>query len=155
MEHTHEDSALAHPEAGGNKERILQLVLVVGDIVSFLAFAALGRSSHGEAAGLGAFLEVVKTAAPFLLGWFLAAPFLGAYRLAEKPGAPLLRVVPFARRTALAWLAAWPLGLALRALFLWRGIPVSFALVTFITNIIFLVGWRSLFAWLASRRLRH
>jgi hypothetical protein len=127
-------------------------MLVAGDIMSFLAFAALGRSSHGEAAGLGAFIEVAKTAAPFLLGWFLAAPWLGAYRLAEKPG--ILRVGPFARRTALAWLAAWPLGLALRALFLWRGIPISFALVTFITNIIFLVGWRSIFAWLVSRRSR-
>jgi hypothetical protein len=146
---------MAQPEAGSGRERILQLVLVAGDIVSFLAFAALGRSSHGEAAGLSAFVEVAKTAAPFLLGWFLAAPFLGAYRLADKPATPLLQVVPFARRTALAWLAAWPLGLALRALFLWRGIPISFALVTFITNIIFLVGWRSIFAWLASRRLRR
>jgi hypothetical protein len=126
----------------------------VGDIVSFLVFAALGRSSHGEAAGLGALFEVAKTATPFLLGWFLAAPWLGAYRLAEKPGAPPLQVGPFVRRTALAWLAAWPLGLALRALFLWRGIPVSFALVTFITNIIFLVGWRGIFAWLASRRFQ-
>lgn len=127
-------------------------VLVLGDCISFLVFAAIGRSSHGEAAGFGALLEVVKTAAPFLLGWFLAAPWLGAYRLTPLPAIdrratnanPLM---PFIKRTALAWVVAWPIGLGLRALFLQRGIPLSFAIIVFLTNTVLLVGWRSFFAW--------
>ena len=91
--------------------------------------------------------EVAWTAAPFLLGWFAVVPFVGALRgeLLAQPGSLL-------KRTALAWLIAWPLGLGLRALFLQRGIPLSFALVTGITNTVLLLGWRGIAAWVLGRR---
>ncbi len=140
MEHTHSNSAATEA-----RTQRMRLLLVGGDIVSFIVFAIIGRSSHGEAAGLAAMVEVLKTAAPFLLGWFLVAPWLKAYRPPEgQTGA-------FLRSTALAWLVAWPLALLLRALFLQRGIPVSFALVTLISNLVLLLGWRGVFAWLTNR----
>lgn len=120
--------------------------LVAGDALAFILFSAIGRTSHGEAAGLAALLQVAGTAAPFLAGWFLAAPLLGAYRPALLAGPR-----PMLARTALAWLAAWPLGLGLRALLLQRGIPLSFALVTFATVLVILSIWRGLFALGASR----
>jgi hypothetical protein len=155
MEHTHpESAAAAHKRGGFDRWRV---ALMVGDILSFLVFASIGRSSHGAAAGLSAMFEVLKTAAPFLLGWFLVAPFLGAYRRSQPAKAGATRLVDWLRRsllarTLLAWLIAWPLALALRALFLGREIPLSFALVTFLANTILLLGWRGVFVWLTRGR---
>ncbi|MFO7168593.1 MAG: DUF3054 domain-containing protein [Chloroflexota bacterium] len=119
--------------------------LAAGDTAALLVFAAIGRSSHGEAAGLDAALQVAGTAAPFIAGWFLVAPALGAYGRATAGVRPMLA------RTAICWLAAWPVSLLLRALALQRGIPLSFALVTFVTVLFILGVWRGLFAWLAAR----
>lgn len=120
--------------------------LVAGDVLAFLAFAAVGRASHSEAAGLDAILQVAGTAAPFALGWFVVAPLAGAFKaeLAAKPRKML-------ERTALAWLIAWPIGLVLRALVRQSGIPLTFAIITLLTNMLLLLGWRGLFAWLTAR----
>ncbi len=121
-------------------------MLAAGDALAFMAFAALGRASHSEAAGIAAILQVAETAAPFAIGWFVVAPFAGAYR-AELVQQPRLMLA----RSALAWLLAWPLGLLLRALIRQSTIPLSFAIVTLIANMLILLGWRGIFAWLASR----
>ncbi len=153
MEHIQTDASAAHPYLG---QRGYVTTLVLGDILAFLIFADLGRRSHGAAAGLSALFEVIKTAAPFLLGWFAVAPWLKAYRderLTSNPNEPQQRgllVRTMLQRTTLAWLVACPVGLVLRALFLWRGIPVSFAIVTFASTLLILGGWRALFAWLVS-----
>ncbi|MEN9938645.1 MAG: hypothetical protein RLZZ387_5224 [Chloroflexota bacterium] len=120
--------------------------LVAGDVAAFLVFSAVGRSSHGAAAGLDALLQVAGTAAPFAVGWFLVAPFVGVFGPAAVSG-----VRPMVARTALAWLLAWPIGLALRALLLQRSVPLSFALVTLVTVLVILVVWRGVFALAASR----
>lgn len=123
------------------------LALLGGDVISFLVFAAIGRNNHGETSGLGALGAVAGTAAPFMLGWLVVATLSGALRggLVSQPRRLL-------GRTALAWLIAWPLGLGLRALFLQRAIPLSFAIVVGITNTVLLLGWRGVFAWLFNRR---
>jgi hypothetical protein len=122
-------------------------LLAVGDALAFMIFAALGRASHSEAAGFAAILQVAETAAPFAIGWFVVAPFAGTYRadIASRPRQML-------ERSALAWLLAWPIGLLLRALIRQTTIPLSFALVTLITNLLILLGWRGLFAWLNAKR---
>jgi quinol-cytochrome oxidoreductase complex cytochrome b subunit len=119
--------------------------LVVGDAIVFLIFAAIGRNNHGEASGFAAIPQIVLTALPFAVGWFIVAPFVGAYRrvLADQPKA-------MAIRTAFAWFLAWPVGLLLRWFFVDRvKVPptsasdfAAFATVTFIFNLIVLMVWR-------------
>lgn len=122
-------------------------LLVGGDVLAFLAFSALGRRSHGAAAGLDAFAQIAETAAPFAAGWLLAAPLLGAFKpdVVAHPRAML-------SRTALSWLVALPIGLLLRALVRQSGIPLSFAITTLLVLMVLLCGWRGAFAWLARRR---
>lgn len=116
--------------------------LVVGDALSFLAFAAAGRQQHGHVETLG---DIALTAVPFALGWFVVSPWLGAFRhsLLEAP----LRML---RRTELAWLCAWPVTLILRVLIAPdHAMPWTFALVILIANALFLGAWRTLLALLA------
>ena len=122
-------------------------LLVAGDLLAFLAFSALGRRSHGEAAGLDAVLQIIETAAPFAIGWLLVAPFLGVFssEIVTRPR-------PILARTSLAWLIALPIGLVLRAIVRQTGIPLSFAITTFLVLLALLGGWRGAFAWLAARR---
>lgn len=121
-------------------------VLVVGDVVAFIVFAWIGRRSHAESVGLDGLVETVETAAPFIAGWFLVSPLLGAFRAEMAPGV-------MARRTALAWLPALPVALVLRALALGRASPAIFAVITGVTNLVLLVGWRTAFAWVLRRRV--
>ena len=117
--------------------------LVCGDIVVFLAFAAIGRGTHNEPTGLAAIPEIIITAAPFAIGWFIVAPFVGAYRsdIVKAPAA-------MAKRTALAWALSWPVALALRWFFVDRSRGTSasafftFALVTFLFVLVILLIWR-------------
>ena len=124
--------------------------LIAGDALAFLVFAVLGRGQHHETTGLAALGQVIVTALPFALGWFLVAPLVGAYRRAatDMPARTL-------RRTLLAWLAAWPVTLLLRWAFTGRIPLVTFALIILIANAILLGLWRFAFAlaerWLASR----
>lgn len=50
--------------------------LAAGDLTALLAFAYVGQVSHGGGEGG---LGVLKTAAPFVLSWFLVSPLTGAY----------------------------------------------------------------------------
>ena len=120
--------------------------LVAGDLLAFNVVTAIGLLSHGELTGLDKLGEVAKIAAPFAIGWFLVAPFAGAFRakIAGRPG----RVLP---RAALAWLIALPIGLLLWSLIRQRPVQPAFAVVTFLTNLIVLLGWRGVFAWLVAR----
>ena len=120
--------------------------LAAGDLVAFNIVTAIGLLSHSELTGLDALGQVAIVAAPFAVGWFLIAPFAGAFR-ADIAGQPR-RILP---RTALAWLIALPIGLLLWSLIRQKSIQPAFAVVTFITNLIVLLGWRGLFAWLAAR----
>ncbi len=126
------------------------ILLVIGDAIVFLIFAAIGRRSHGEAASISSFLQIVGTAAPFALGWFIVAPFIGAYRRRQTTG-----VGNMAQRTALSWVAAWPVALLFRGIAVDRAVPpLTFMLISLISNMVFLEVWRVLFAWLSRLKRR-
>jgi hypothetical protein len=113
-------------------------ILIIGDILVFLAFAAIGRTSHGAATGFAAIPQVIETALPFIAGWFLVAPWLGAYRreLASNPR-------KMAGRTLLCWLCAWPVAMTIWGIFVDHGIPpLSFAAVTLLFNAVLFLVWR-------------
>ncbi len=128
------------PPETSNTRRIA--TLVVGDALTFLIFAAIGRSSHGEATGLAAIPQIALTAAPFAAAWFIVAPFAGAYRR-ELTAQPRKMAI----RTVLAWLLSWPVAMALRGIFVDHAVPpISFALITLIFNTFILLIWRWPFA---------
>jgi hypothetical protein len=113
-------------------------ILIIGDILVFLAFAAIGRTSHGAATGFAAIPQVIETALPFIAGWFLVAPWLGAYRreLASNPR-------KMAGRTLLCWLCAWPVAMTIWGIFVDHGIPpLSFAVITLLFNAVLFLVWR-------------
>ncbi len=144
-----EDTTLdAQGKAQGMSNTARIISLVIGDVIVFLVFSAIGRRSHNEAAGLNSLLQIAITAAPFAISWFIVSPFVGAFKrgLEVRPG-------KMAQRTALAWVASWPLALALRGVFVDHGIPPwTFAIITLITNIILLLVWRVPFAWIVKSR---
>ena len=119
--------------------------LVAGDLIAFHIVTAIGLLSHGELTSFSALGEVVQIATPFAAGWFLIAPFLGAYK-PEVVTAPR-RVLT---RSALAWLIALPIGLAIWSVVRQKSVQPAFAVVTFITNLVVLLGWRGAFALLAA-----
>lgn len=126
------------------------IMLVIGDMMCFLIFAALGRNTHGETSGFAAIPQIIVTALPFAAGWFLVSPFVGAFRrkIMAQPRA-------MATRTALAWLLAWPVAMLLRGFFVDHRIPpLSFAAVVLLFNMLLLLVWRWPFALNNSMRKR-
>lgn len=123
------------------------IAVALGDALVFVIFSLVGRGNHHEASGAGALPDVLGTAAPFLVGWFLVAPLVGAYRHGALGAAR--SALP---RTALAWAVAGPVGLLLRAALLRRGIPLSFAVVALLFNLVALLVWRGVAAAIPWQR---
>ena len=124
------------------------ILLVIGDLICFLIFAALGRNTHGEASGFAAIPQIILTALPFVAGWFLVSPFVGAFRhkILSQPRAMVIR-------TAVAWLIAWPVAMLLRGIFVDHGVPpLSFAIIVLFFNMLLLLIWRWPFALNNSMR---
>lgn len=121
-----------------------QLGLALGDCAVFGLFALLGRRSHGDAAPIA---DIARIAAPFALAWLASAPWAGLYRepLISQPRQA-------ASRAALTWLAAGPLGLALRSLVFGSEFKPAFAITTMLFNLLLLLGWRAGAAALLRRR---
>lgn len=142
------ETPAATTEHKGMSDRTRIISLIIGDLIVFLVFAAIGRRSHGEAAGLDSLLQIVLTAAPFAAGWFIVAPFTGAFRrgLENQPGKML-------RFTLLSWVAGWIAGFIFRGIFVDYAVPpLSFAIVSFLSNAVFLLIWRLPFAWIVRAR---
>ncbi|CAA9294263.1 MAG: hypothetical protein AVDCRST_MAG26-4335 [uncultured Chloroflexia bacterium] len=119
-------------------------ILIAGDVVAFLGWVVAGLSSHRMGTNIVA--NLARVVAPFLIGWFVVAPFTGAYRrdLLRNPRA-------FLGRSALAWLLGVGLGLALRARPFGSGFVPAFAAVTYAVTGVFVLGWRAAFVWLWQR----
>lgn len=123
-------------------------VLIAGDAVCFVVFATQGLLSHKQSAGP---LDVLSTAYPFALGWFVVAPLLGAYRRRATSRGPARALAA----VEMAWLGAYPAAILARwALGPDHKMPVSFAVVILLANAIVLGSWRSLFVFLAGRLAR-
>ncbi|MDB5085015.1 MAG: hypothetical protein JWN30_1901 [Bacilli bacterium] len=119
-------------------------ILIIGDIVLFLLFALLGRNQHSEAVSTGSLL---LTSLPFIVGWLIVGGLFRSW--SERSISSVGTAVLFVLKT---WVIAGPLSLGLRALFLWRGIPVAFAIVALLVNFIFLTIWRILAVYLLKKR---
>jgi Protein of unknown function (DUF3054) len=136
------------PAVRSNGARLTNLI--IGDALVFLIFALIGRRSHGEAAGFNTVVQIVVTALPFLAGWFIVSPFLGAFRKGLET-----RPLEMAKKTLLAWICAWPVAMILRGIFVDHAIPPwTFWLVALLANTILLLLWRVPVAFLGRIRER-
>lgn len=123
------------------------LVLLAGDLVALTLFAVLGRSTHDEVIALRAARAVAGTAAPFIVGWLVAAPLLGALRARSTATLPMMpRVV------LTSWIAGYPLAMLLRGIALGRTSPLSFYVVALLVPLLLLLVWRLTFALIEGRR---
>lgn len=121
-------------------------LLALGDLVILLVFAVIGLSNHKEAITLG---SVARTAAPFVVAWFIVAPWLGAF--GRSASAASTQTLPFVRRSAVAWVVAWALALLARALVFRDGIAPPFAIIALVFNAVLLLAWRAALSALVWR----
>jgi hypothetical protein len=132
------------PEDGFLSRRLDRgaLPLAVGDVLAILVVLSIGASSHHETAFL---LEnplyLAGIYAPFLIGWAIAAPPIGAY----SPGAveSAKASVPLAVRS---WVPAALIGVGLRWVGAFHGgaDPV-FVLVMVVTGSVGIGVWRAVY----------
>jgi hypothetical protein len=102
------------------------LPTLAGDVCVIVVVLGLGIVRHRGLEGLGDLPGVAETVTPFLLGWFVLAPLLGAY------GEPVLRDRGQAvLRGVGAWIGAAVLGSAIRSTAAFSGgaTPVFVAVV--------------------------
>lgn len=118
------------------------LPLAVGDLLVIVAFIYAGTLQHGTVpfplTGADDVLALLAVAAPFLVGWVLAAPVVGAYSAGAVESAKAS--VPLAIRS---WIPAAVIGLIIRATpVVDGGVAVSFAIVMLIVGSVSLGVWR-------------
>lgn len=115
-----------------------RLLLLIGDVVTFLAFAALGRRAHSMGSALD---DVMGTALPFMVAWLLVAPFTRAFGEEATDGSKSA-----ALKALQTWAIAFPLGLLIRTPIVGRLPHYSFAIVAGIFTLVMLTGWRAVLA---------
>lgn len=116
-----------------------RLALAVGlDVFVVTLFVALGRRTHEQGS---AFVDVLETGAPFLIGLAIAWAVVRAWR---KPLAVLTAV------------AIWPVtvlvGMVARRLIFDRGTATAFVVVATLFLGAALVGWRVAYQWWSAKR---
>lgn len=128
------------PEAPARFDRsVTTAALLVGDLAIIVLQLSAGLLTHGEDP-LAAPGYTAATVVPFLVGWLLAAPMLGAYttRVRESFPETVLSV-------GLAWIVAALIGVGLRATpWLQGSAPAAFVVVTVGTGLATLLPWRLL-----------
>ncbi|XP_026390897.1 uncharacterized protein LOC113286517 [Papaver somniferum] len=109
-----------------------------GDVLALLLFSAIGRFSHG----FPVFdIETLRTADPFIAGWFLSAYFLGGYGEDGRGVNGFSKALTAATKS---WAMGIPLGIVIRSTSAGHIPKVSFMLVTMASTAVFLIGWRAL-----------
>ncbi|XP_059631170.1 uncharacterized protein LOC132274041 isoform X1 [Cornus florida] len=113
-------------------------LLAGGDVLALLLFSAIGRFSHG----FSVFdTETLRTADPFVAGWFLGAYFLGGF---GEDGRGMNGFSKAVIAAAKSWSVGIPVGMTIRAATIGHIPPPNFILVTMGSTAFLLIGWRAL-----------
>jgi hypothetical protein len=133
-------------QGSSNKTLLSQVpvALLIGDVLAFLFFVILGRASHGFTNDW--LINVARIVTPFLMGWFIVALPIGAYRgdLLKNPKALL-------GRSTVAWLLGVLIAFGLRAYIFGNNVTLPFALTTIAFTALFVIGWRAVYLWWYNR----
>jgi hypothetical protein len=115
------------------------LPLAVVDVVAIVGLLTAGTVHHNGVAFVSANpLYLAGVLAPFLLGWVVAAPLLGAY----SPGAAesAKAAIPLAVRS---WIVADLVGVGLRATPIFSGgFAITFVAISLVTGLVAIVAVR-------------
>jgi hypothetical protein len=116
--------------------------IAVGDVVVIVAFLTLGYVFHNGTQAVTAMpVDWALTVAPFLIGWTLVAPFIGAYSKGAHESAKA--AVPLALRS---WVVAAIIGLGLRVTPVFPGgFEPIFGAIILAVGLVSLGVWRWLF----------
>lgn len=115
--------------------------LAVGDVLVLIAFLTAGTLSHSTTQFLMENpLYLAEVYAPFLIGWAVAAPLVGAYSAGAVEAAK--SSVPLVVRS---WIPAAVIGLVLRTFVFTGGVAPVFVAITLVGGMVVLGGWRALY----------
>ena len=115
--------------------------LAVGDVLVLMAFLTAGTLSHTTTEFLANEpTYLLGVWAPFLIGWILVAPLVGAYSAGAVETAK--SSVPLVVRS---WIPAAAVGFVLRAFVFRGGAAPVFVAVILATGAVALGGWRALY----------
>lgn len=116
--------------------------IAVGDLVVLLAFLFVGTLQHSTLDQLQADPTIYLLAAgPFILGWLICAPLVGAY--SPGGGSAPNSSIPLAIRS---WIPAAVVGLLVRVVAIpGRGADVTFVLIIIVGGAVVLAVWRFLY----------
>ena len=127
-----------------DRTRFLIALAALGDLLVFVLFIALTPIEHGSVE-----IEAIwRTGLPFAAVWFLASPWLGAFRTST-----LTRLRLAAWRIPLTWLGCGIAAVMLRVWLTDRTFSWSFTLASIALLAAMLLAWRLLLV-LAARRFR-
>jgi hypothetical protein len=123
------------------RDRGVQL-LILGDLAAFVAFGALGITSHEDALSMKV---VARAILLFPAAWFVIAPWFGAFSQRAVAGRESLV------RLAVIWLPAGVIALCARAAIFDRALFNAFFVIALAGYGLFLVAWRAAYArWLTE-----
>jgi len=115
--------------------------IAVGDLVVLLLFLLAGTLRHHTLSVIQADpLIYVTAAAPFILGWLVCAPLIGAY--SPGGGSAPNSSIPLAIRS---WIPAAIIGLVVRFVADFGGADPVFAAVMLVGGALVLAVWRYLY----------
>jgi Protein of unknown function (DUF3054) len=125
-------------------------LLGIVDIAMLFIFAATGRASHVDGSSLD-IVATLYTAAPFIVAWFLTAPWTGVYQ--ENPDTATASyqdvAMAAATQTLRGWVVAMPLGCVLRGVVKGYVPPLPFVIVTLVATLVLLSAARVVYAVVA------
>lgn len=122
-------------------------VLATGDLLALVVFVILGRIVHDGSGPIDWLANAPRIAAPFLLGWVVAAPVFGAYARASAASTGR-----FLLNSALTLIAADLIAFAVRGFLLSDSLTVPFVLTAIAFTALLVLGWRLVFASILAPR---
>jgi hypothetical protein len=136
--------SLSEDDSGVSFSPLDRPVLSLIDTAALLTFAAVGKASHSADGSLD-FAAVLVTAMPFLVSWFLAAPFMGCFTPEATKDVQSSVIC-----SAKGWIVAVPLGCLLRGIIKGYVPPVPFVIVTLLSTLIILSVGRAFYTALTE-----
>jgi hypothetical protein len=128
-----------------NKLQSAQIILLAGDLLTFVIVTAIGFATHRELT-INAWERILAVFLPLLAGWLAILPFSRVYDL------------DIALNTRQLWRPFWamivcmPFAMLLRSVWLGTAVIPLFVFIMAGTSALAILVWRAVFVWLGRTR---